>query len=111
MKSILILLALALAPLHAQGQGISFSAPTTVSVTTSSALAYAANGKRVYLIMSNIGSTSVIVKFGSIQSGSEGITIPAGGSYEPIHAPVNSVYAKSASSTDSLVIIEGVPTP
>lgn len=93
--------------IEAKANSVLFGAPVAVTATSSSAQVLAANGLRVYLIIVNTGSVTAYVKFGSVQSGTEGIPIPAGGSYEPIQAPANSVFADTASSTAALVIIEG----
>lgn len=83
------------------------SAPVSVTATTTSTKVLDANAYRNYLIIQNTGSVSVIVKFGAAQTASEGVTIPAGGNYEPFKAPVDSVYLESASSTAAVTLIEG----
>ena len=95
----------------AHAQSVVFSAPTTVSVTSTSALVFPPNGKRNYLILSNTGSAAVIIKFGSVQSANEGLTIPAGGNYEPNKAAANAIYAKTATGSSTLVIVEGQNSP
>lgn len=97
--------------LYAHAQSVKLSAPTTVTVTSTSTLEFPANAKRAYLIISNTGSQPAIIKFGSVQSGSEGLIIPPSGNYEPLQAPANTLYAKTASSTTTLVIIEGTYPP
>lgn len=92
---------------HAGGFSVDASGLTTATVTTTSALLVAADPQRNYLIIQNNGATNVIVKFGSIQSASEGIIIPPGGNYEPFKGFRNSVFAKSASATDSVTVQEG----
>ncbi|MFI5416187.1 MAG: hypothetical protein ACHQXJ_02415 [Nitrososphaerales archaeon] len=66
------------------------------------------NAARTYLIIMNTGGNTVIVKFGSVQSALEGVPIPAGGSYEPIEAPGNSVWIETASATSTVTLMQGV---
>lgn len=106
-KSIFALLAFFLFTKTAHAQSVVLSAPTTVTVTSTSTLEFPANAKRAYMIISNTGSQNAIIKFGSVQSASEGLIIPPTGNYEPLQAPSNKLYAKTASSTTTLVIIEG----
>lgn len=81
---------------------------SVVSVGTSSAKFLDQNINRVYLLLQNNGSSSVSIKLGSDISGSEGIVLVAsGGSVEFGVGPTDSLYMKSASGTDSVVIIEG----
>lgn len=80
---------------------------TTPALSTSSALVLAANPDRKYLVIQNTSAISVYVKFGSAHSGTEGVLITAGGNYEPNEVPTDSVYAKSASGTPTLNIVEG----
>lgn len=81
---------------------------STVTATGTSTLVLAANLNRNYLLVQNKGSADVILKLGSVQSGSEGIIIPASGNYEPIRVPIDSLYLKSSTSTQSVFIYEGV---
>lgn len=106
MKYILAL-ALFLSPMLVAGNYTVFFAPVSFSSTTASTLALASNSMRTYLLIQNTGSTSIIVKFGSVQSASEGVTIPAGWNYEPNLAPTNSVWIKSASGTNAVTIQQG----
>lgn len=80
---------------------------STVTATTTSTLAVATNKKRSYLMLVNNGAVNVLVKLGSAHAGSEGISIVAGGYYEPVVAPRDSIYLKSTSSTASVFILEG----
>lgn len=91
-------------PCHATGLINQIS--TSATITSTQILPD--NPIRKYLIIENLGSTTIIAKFGSIQSGSEGIQIPAGGNYEPYSAPTESLWIKSASSTDSMMVLEGI---
>ena len=95
---------------HALTQALinSFAAPTVVTATVTSTQVLAANPLRTYLIIMNQGNTNnVIVKFGSVQSGTEGVVIPPGGSYEPLLAPGNAVFLRSAASTSAVTLIQG----
>lgn len=66
------------------------------------------NNLRNYLLIQNLGATNIIAKFGSaISSSNEGVVIVAGGNYEPIVAPGNSLYLKAASGSPTYVVIEG----
>lgn len=78
-----------------------------VSVTGTAALVLSQSMRRGYLMVQNNGSQTVYVKLGSTISGSEGIVLIAGASYEFTTAPTDSVYMKSASGTQSVVVIEG----
>ncbi len=78
-----------------------------VTATVTSTKFMDQNTNRNYLLIQNNGATNVTVTFGAAQTGSEGIIIPPGGSYEPIKAFWDAVYLKAASSTDAVVLIEG----
>ena len=84
-----------------------FGPPVTVTVTSTSTQELAQDNLRAYLLIVNNGAVPVYVKFGSAQTGTEGVAIPAGGNYEPYHAPANSVWMDTASSTASCTIIQG----
>ncbi len=109
MKKVLLLTAIVIAVVKASAGPITFtvSNQSVASVTTASTKFLSANSKRTYLLIQNNGSTNVIVKFGSAQTGSEGIVIPAGGNYEMFKPSIDAVYMKSASSTDSVQLLEG----
>lgn len=77
----------------------------TATVTSTSVLAQ--NNLRNYLVIQNGGTNPIFVKFGSVQSGTEGIEIIGGGSYEPIEAPANSVFMRTATGSSAYTIIEG----
>lgn len=85
-----------------------YRAPVTYSATTTSGLALAASPYRDYLIIVNNGATSIHVKTDSAHTGTEGVTIPAAGSWEPVKAPIGSIYIRSASGTDGVTLVEGV---
>lgn len=94
-------------PCSAQVAATNITQMVSVNATTTSTKVLNADVGRNYLIIQNNGSASVIVKFGSVQSGSEGIVIIAGGNYEPVKAITNSVYVKSASGSQALTILVG----
>jgi hypothetical protein len=77
------------------------------SISTS-ALQLPFRASRSYLLVQNKGTDSVIVKFGSVHSASEGILILPGGNYEPAKVPVDSMYLKASSGTQVVAIIEGL---
>jgi hypothetical protein len=91
----------------ARANQVLFGPPHTVTVNGTSTQYLPANTLRTYLIIQNAGAVNVIVKFGGVQTGSEGVVIGPGGNYEPIKAPANSVYMISASSTASVTLVEG----
>ena len=78
-----------------------------VAQDTTSAQALAANLERKYLLIQNKGAAAVYVKFNSIHIGTEGISIPAGGNWEPSLVPLNSIWMKAASGTQTVSVIEG----
>jgi len=78
------------------------------TVTTTSTQYLALNISRAHLIVQNNGSTNVLLKFGSAHSASEGLVIIPGGNYEPNIPPTAAIFLKSASGSNSVVIIEGV---
>lgn len=109
MKS-LILLATLLFSLNSFARdnrmGISNQIFPTATVTSTQILSQ--NLNRNYLMIQNNGATSIIVKYSSVQAGTEGVSIPAGGNWEPLIVPGDSVWIRSASSTDAMTIIEGI---
>lgn len=92
---------------QAGGFAVSINSMVTASVTGTSTLIMPADPYRNYLLIQNLGTASIIVKFGSVQTASEGITIVGGGAYEPIKGMFDSIYAKSASGTQSAVFLSG----
>lgn len=95
-------------PATASANYYMFSAPVTGTATSTSTKVLNQNNLRSYLIIINNSSTvTLYVKFGSAQSGTEGVTIPPLGNYEPFKAPANSVYLDTASSTAAYTIIQG----
>lgn len=113
MKKIFILLALmALAACSedfawALGDHSVYAPAVAYSATGTSGKALNANFNRKYLLVVNEGSQTVYVKVDAAHSGTEGVPIVAGGAWEPIVAPVNSLYIKSASGTQTISIVEG----
>lgn len=99
---------LVLASVTARANQTLFGAPLAVSATVTSTSVKAKNTLRTYLLIQNTGALPVVVKFGSVQnSATDGIVIPAGGNYEPFLAPANSVWIRTASSTSTVIIVEG----
>lgn len=85
----------------------SIKAQTTVATSTSSAKVLNANPDRKYLLIINVGATAVTIYFGGANVSSAGVVIGAGGNYEPSKVPTDVIWAKAASGTPSLNIIEG----
>lgn len=84
--------------------------PTPVMVTVSppSVQLMPQNTLREYLLVINTGANTAYINFGQKQSATQGVVIPAGGNYEPLKAPSNSVWGTTAAGLSaSLVIIEG----
>lgn len=80
-----------------------------VTATTTSTQCLAARRDRNYLLIQNKGSVAVYIKFGSASSNAtEGVSIPAGGNYEPYKVPTQSVFLMSASSTALCWVKEGI---
>ena len=78
-----------------------------VTVTGTSTKFLSVNGKRRYLMIINKGTVTVYVKPDVAHSGTEGIAIPAGGSWEPPFVPINAFFFKAASGSQTVEIIEG----
>lgn len=91
----------------AGGFAVNLSSMVSQDATVTSAKYLDSNPKRNYLLIQNNGSASVIIKFGSAHSGSEGIVIAAGGNYEPIKPMRESLYIKSSTGTQAVVVLEG----
>lgn len=104
--AIALLLGVQTTPIYANG--VLFGPPHVITVTTTSTKYADQNSLRTYLLIQNKSATiPVIVKFGSVQTGTEGITIAPGGNYEPNKAPSNSFYLVTASSTAAVTWQEG----
>ena len=84
-----------------------YKAPVETTATVTSTLILPQNNLRRYLLIQNKGAVNIIIKFGSVQSGTEGIIIPSGGNYEPSVVPMGALYMRSASSTSAVMIEEG----
>ncbi len=73
-----------------------FTVPSIYTITQPSLNVLSADTLRSYLIVYNDGPDVAILKFGSTQTSSiDGIPVPSGGSYEPIEAPSNSMWART----------------
>lgn len=107
MRILFLLLTLISLPAVAVTDKVGVRTQVAYSATTTSTQALAYNGARSYLLVQNQGTVSVIVKFMSAQGASEGIVIVAGGNYEPIRVPMDAMYIKSVSGTQTVEIIEG----
>ena len=62
---------------------------------------------RKYLLIQNQGTDIVIINLASAQSGGNGIQIPAGGFWEPLVCPYDSIFIKALSGTQAVEILEG----
>lgn len=80
---------------------------TELTATTTSTKYLENNSLRNYLLIVNKGSVTIYVKFGSASTGTDGVPIVAGGNYEPFEAPIDSVYIKSSSGSQPVLIFEG----
>lgn len=80
---------------------------TTASASGTSTKILDARTTRNYLLFQNNGATNIYLKFDAIHSGTEGIVVIAGGVWEPIEVPRNSIWIKAASATPSYTILEG----
>lgn len=107
-KLALVLLVLLFAGAVSANDGpINLQTQSDVSVTTTSAAHVSASSSRRYLLIQNKGSTSIYVKFGSAHSASEGIEIIAGGNFESLKPPIDAIYLKSASGTQTVAVLTG----
>lgn len=78
-----------------------------VTATTTSTSLLPARQNRNYLLIINMGSADVYVKPGSVQSGTEGVVIPALGNWEPFTVPMDEMFFKSSTGSQPIRIIEG----
>lgn len=79
-----------------------YSSPSLVSVTTlnatlpypvsTSQLVMAQNNLRSYLLIQNSGTNAAYFSFGAPKAPSSTFILAAGGNYEPIYPPSNSIY-------------------
>lgn len=81
--------------------------PVDIQVATTSVMALAENTYRRYLIVQNLGSASVYIKFGSAHDATEGLVVVSGGNYELLTPPYNSVWLVSTAATQSVIVYEG----
>lgn len=80
---------------------------TQYTVSTSSVQALAENKNRGYLLIQNNSSGNCWVKFGSTQTGREGVVIGTSQNYEMINGFVkSSVYMTCSASGSSIVFVE-----
>lgn len=79
-----------------------------VTATTTSNLVIGGHVKRNYLLVVNKGTGPVLLKFVSAHTGTEGILVPAGGNYEPMRVPMDSLYIRSVSGSQLVSVTEGV---
>ncbi len=83
------------------------SAPVVISATATSAQVLAANSKRTYLIIVNKSTTvTAQLKYGSAQSGTEGLPVVPGGNYESYEPGTQAIFAVTSSSTAPLTIVQ-----
>lgn len=104
LKSTFFIIFLLLFSLNSYSAGFT---QTDVTVTATSTKFLEVNSSRTYLVIQNKGSVDVYFKVNSASTSTEGIKLPSGGAYEPIEAPINSIFLKTASSTATVTIIEG----
>lgn len=93
-------------PLHVFAAGSKHTSQELTASTTSTQVLDEHPG-RCYMMVQNKGSESILVKTGSVHSGSEGVLIVAGGNWEPFSPPVGSVYIKSLATTSAITVISG----
>jgi hypothetical protein len=81
---------------------------STITLGTQSLQMLPANQQRAFLQIQNNGSTQIIIKLGSAQTGLEGIQIAGGSTWTPVIPPTNSVYGEAGSGSDVVQIVEGI---
>lgn len=91
----------------------SFAVPVTVqayevSVTSSATVVPGSSLSTKSLLIVNKGSDIVRVKADSAPTGTEGVPIPAGGSWEPAEAPTNTLYIKADVGPETVLIYRGI---
>lgn len=108
--ALLLLPALAFASSNWTDENVGLYNFSTFTVTTSTSVPILPrNTKRALLVFQNNGSSSVVIKPGSVPANAtDGIVITAGTIYSPVPPMVDAFYAISASSTDKVVMIEGI---
>jgi hypothetical protein len=81
---------------------------TVVNATDAAKTPLSANDKRVYLIVQNNGTNDVFINFGN-KATVGNIKIIAGGNYEPVVAPVDSISLVCAAGlTSQCAVVEAV---
>lgn len=93
--------------LLAGGFAVSQSGLNQYVATVSGGQIVAADQLRTYILIQNLGNQTVLASFGSPVSGSVGVNIPAGTSYEPIKGFVDAVYVKSVSGSQNVLVLQG----
>lgn len=86
------------------GRNCRITSQTDVTVTTVSTKRVNLNGNRRCLIIVNKGTDSIFVKPDSAHSGTEGVLIPAGGNWEPFVVPINALWIKANSGSQTVTI-------
>ncbi len=104
-KKLILILALQIPTICHAGFKIDVASTITATVTSTKILEGVA--ERNFLLLVNDGAVPVYVKVGSAQSAHEGVTIPAGGNWEPGFPPSDAVYINTASSTASVTVVTG----
>lgn len=107
MKTLLLIFLFAFA-LSSEASNFFVKTQQSFTASTTSTKVLNASGKRNYLLVVNNGAVAVSLKIGSAHSAMEGVSIPAGGYYEPFISPRESIYLKTGSSTSSVFVLEGV---
>ena len=80
--------------------------------TTVSQLVVPYNRARVYLMMQNLGASSVFVAFGREATLADSFQMVGGGGfYEPILGTTSSVHMIAAAGTQNVIIVEGFEAP
>jgi hypothetical protein len=80
---------------------------TEVTATTTSTKVLSSDPLRCYVLILNKGEFDVSLKPASAHTGSEGVILVPGGSWEPRIAPKNEMYMKSSESTVPVTVIQG----
>ena len=78
-----------------------------ITATTTSTSIIGQNLSRGYLLIVNKGTQDVFVKARTEHSSTEGVRIIPGGNWEPFVVPVDEMFIKSSSGSQSVSVIEG----
>ncbi len=81
--------------------------PAQVAATTTSALLVAENQSRSFLRVKNRGTDAVLIKPDGAHSGTEGMHLASGESWEPRNVPVNALYVRTLTLTATVDVTEG----